>query len=101
MFDAHRSVKNTTHVHFDLSKASGISAVIKTILMLQNNKIPPHAGIKSRINSKFPPLDTLNVHIAKRATEFKIRTSASKRRIIVNSFGAAVSFPMTLFDRFS
>jgi hypothetical protein len=59
--------------------------------MLQNNMIPPHVGIKERINSKFPPLDTLNVHIAKCPTEFKRRADKSKRTIVVNNFDAAVS----------
>lgn len=61
-------------------------------MMLQNSTIPPHVGIKNRLNSKFPSLDALNVRIVKYATDFKPRTSKSKRRIIVNNFDAAVSF---------
>jgi iron transport multicopper oxidase len=66
--------------------------MIKAILMLQNSMIPPHIGIKNRMNPKLPPFDTLNVRIPMRATEFKPRASNSKRRIVLNNFDAAVSF---------
>jgi iron transport multicopper oxidase len=65
--------------------------MIKAILMLQNSMIPPHVGIKNRMNPKLPPFDALNVRIAMRATEFKPRTGNSKRRIVLNNFNAAVS----------
>ncbi|KAL8639261.1 MAG: hypothetical protein Q9228_003690 [Teloschistes exilis] len=34
--------------------ASGVSSLIKVMLMLQKNVIVPHCGIKSKINHKFP-----------------------------------------------
>ena len=36
--------------------AAGVTAVIKALLMFQKNTIPPHAGIKGKINHNFPSL---------------------------------------------
>ncbi|UJR12998.1 hypothetical protein I4U23_000024 [Adineta vaga] len=58
-------------------------------MMLQHDIIPPHIGIKKRINSKFPPLDTSNIYIAKCPMEFKRRANKQKRTIVVNNFDAA------------
>ena len=60
--------------------------------MLQKNVIPPHAGIKSRINHKFPPLDRMNVHIADSQVEFKAHPGGDgRRKIMLNNFNATVS----------
>lgn len=69
--------------------ASGITALIKCLLMLQKNAIPPHVGIKNTINKGFPKdLSERNVHIAFHKTPFRKRTVAP-RRIFVNNFSAA------------
>lgn len=69
--------------------ASGITALIKCLLMLQKNAIPPHVGIKNTINEGFPKdLGERNVHIAFHKTPFRKRTIAP-RRIFVNNFSAA------------
>jgi len=69
--------------------ASGITALIKCLLMLQKNAIPPHVGIKNTINKGFPKdLSERNVHIAFHKTPFRKRTSAP-RKIFVNNFSAA------------
>lgn len=50
---------------------SGITSLIKVLLMMQKNEIPPHCGIKagSRINRNYPTdLDDRNVHIAFKPT---------------------------------
>ncbi|KAL2879128.1 hypothetical protein SGCOL_005551 [Colletotrichum sp. CLE4] len=48
--------------------APGVMALIKTLLMLQNNTIPPHCGIKTKINHNFPTdLAERNVHISRAA----------------------------------
>ncbi|KOS19517.1 Noranthrone synthase [Escovopsis weberi] len=45
--------------------ASGVSSLIKVLLMMQKNLIPPHCGIKNKINHKFPTdLQERNVNIA-------------------------------------
>ena len=68
--------------------ASGVTALIKCLLMLRNNAIPPHVGIKKEINKGFPTdLQARNTHIAFQETPFP--RTAGKRRIYVNNFSAA------------
>ncbi|KXH68541.1 hypothetical protein CSAL01_02198 [Colletotrichum salicis] len=71
--------------------ASGVVALIKTLLMLQNNTIPPHCGIKTKINHHFPTdLAERNVHIARAATPWNRPAGGSGiRRSFVNNFSAA------------
>ncbi|KAJ5521624.1 hypothetical protein N7527_005739 [Penicillium freii] len=69
--------------------ASGVSALIKVLLMMRNNTIPPHCGIKTKINSRFPPnLESRNVHIAKKPIPWK-SAGNEPRRAFVNNFSAA------------
>ncbi|KAJ5969277.1 hypothetical protein N7501_005525 [Penicillium viridicatum] len=69
--------------------ASGISALIKCLLLFQKQQIPPHIGIKSgRINRTFPPLEQRGVRIADKLIPFP-EVSGRKRRILINNFGAA------------
>ncbi|KAL8327543.1 hypothetical protein RB597_003732 [Gaeumannomyces tritici] len=71
--------------------ASGITALCKVLLMLQNNAIPPHVGIKkgSVINKTFPKdLAERNVNIAFHMTPFK-RRDGKLRRVFINNFSAA------------
>jgi iron transport multicopper oxidase len=69
--------------------ASGISALIKALLLFKTSQIPPHIGIKSgRLNRNFPSLEERNVKIAKTLTDFP-SNPARKRRILINNFGAA------------
>ncbi|KAL8783768.1 MAG: hypothetical protein Q9213_004384 [Squamulea squamosa] len=68
---------------------SGVTALIKCLLMLQRNVIPPHCGIKKTINQGFPSdLMARNVNIAFKKTPFS-STDGSPRRIFVNNFSAA------------
>ncbi|RFU78923.1 conidial pigment polyketide synthase alb1 [Trichoderma arundinaceum] len=71
--------------------ASGVTALIKVLLMMQKNMIPPHCGIKGKINHKFPTdLEARNVHIALTPTEWKRREEFNNiRRTFVNNFSAA------------
>ncbi|KAI8631121.1 polyketide synthase [Xylariaceae sp. FL1651] len=69
--------------------ASGVSSLIKVLLMMKNNLIPPHIGIKTKINRKFPTdLAQRNVHICKEAIPW-LTTDSSPRRAFVNNFSAA------------
>ncbi|KAM3429287.1 hypothetical protein NHJ13734_008227 [Beauveria thailandica] len=69
--------------------ASGVTALIKVLLMFQKNRIPPHCGIKSKINHGFPTdLHERNVHIATRETDWQA-SSNKARRAFVNNFSAA------------
>ncbi|KAK3994996.1 putative polyketide synthase [Cladorrhinum sp. PSN332] len=70
--------------------ASGVTSLIKAILMLRKSMIPPHVGIKGRINQRLPPLAQLNTHISFDKTPFLPRpTGDEKRRILINNFDAA------------
>ncbi|KAK1760384.1 acyl transferase acyl hydrolase lysophospholipase [Echria macrotheca] len=68
--------------------ASGVTSLIKAIMVMRENMIPPHVGIKGRINQKLPPLAELNTHIAFNKTPFLPRANR-KRRILINNFDAA------------
>ncbi|KAJ3493731.1 hypothetical protein NLG97_g4549 [Lecanicillium saksenae] len=68
---------------------SGVSALIKVIMMMRKGEIPPHCGIKTRINPAFPTdFAARNVHIDLESTPW-LRTSGLPRKAIINNFSAA------------
>ncbi|KAL2264683.1 hypothetical protein VTJ83DRAFT_7193 [Remersonia thermophila] len=71
--------------------ASGITALIKVLLMLEKNCIPPHVGIKkgSVMNKRFPKdMAERNINIAFQPTPF-LRKDGKPRRVFINNFSAA------------
>lgn len=71
--------------------ASGVTAIIKCLLMMRNNAIPPHVGIKQKLNHIFPPLDPLGIKINTTGHTLHWPKPAHRaRRIVVNNFSAAV-----------
>ena len=67
---------------------AGVTALIKVLLMMQKNEIPPHCGIKTKINQTFPAdLDERRIRIAQKPTPWA-RTS-KPRRVLLNNFSAA------------
>ena len=69
--------------------ASGVASLIKLLSMFKCNKIPPHCGIKTKINHTYPTdWDERNVHIPMRATEWQ-RENGEKRLAFLNNFSAA------------
>ncbi|KAI1372948.1 polyketide synthase [Hypoxylon crocopeplum] len=69
--------------------ASGVTALIKVLMMLKKNAIPPHIGIKKEINKTFPTdLGERGVNIAFHMTPFA-RKDGKPRRVFVNNFSAA------------
>lgn len=70
--------------------ASGITALVKTLLVLHHQRIPKHVGIKSgTINRTFPDLEERRIKIAlDEAQDFPV-TEKRTRRALVNNFGAA------------
>lgn len=69
--------------------AAGVTALLKTLLMLQRGAIPPHAGIKNAINPGFPKdLDRRNLNIPYEKQPWP-RTPGKKRIAVVNNFSAA------------
>ncbi|KAL2173553.1 polyketide synthase [Thermothelomyces heterothallicus CBS 202.75] len=90
--------------------ASGVTSLIKVLLMMEKGQIPRHVGIKTRINRNFPTdLDRRNVRIAMQTTPWPRpeeeeeeeeeqagdaaaptgRKRGRPRRAFVNNFGAA------------
>ncbi|KAK4466558.1 polyketide synthetase, partial [Cladorrhinum samala] len=72
--------------------ASGITSLIKVLLMMEKSQIPRHVGIKTKINRNFPAnLPERNVHIAMQTTPWPRPSEAEggKRLAFVNNFGAA------------
>lgn len=69
---------------------SGITSLIKVLLMMQHNTIPPHCGIKpgSKINHNYPDLPARNVHIALEPKPWP-RENGAPRRVLINNFSAA------------
>ena len=71
--------------------ASGVTALVKVLMMLEKNAIPPHVGIKagSVMNKTFPKdLGERNVNIAFHTTPFR-RRDGKPRRVFINNFSAA------------
>ncbi|KAI9744716.1 MAG: hypothetical protein M1818_001641 [Claussenomyces sp. TS43310] len=68
---------------------SGVTSLAKVILMMQNNTIPPHCGIKpgSKINHNYPELGARNVHIAFEPKPWDRKIQP--RRVLINNFSAA------------
>lgn len=68
---------------------SGVSALVKVLLMMKKNMIVPHCGIKTKINHKFPTdLAQRNVHIALKPTPWN-KAAEKPRRVFINNFSAA------------
>ncbi|KAI1378719.1 polyketide synthetase [Hypoxylon crocopeplum] len=69
--------------------ASGVSALIKVMMMMKKGEIPPHCGIKTRINPALPSdLSARNVHIDLEPTAWP-RSRGLPRKAIINNFSAA------------
>ncbi|OBT51641.1 Type I Iterative Polyketide synthase (PKS) [Pseudogymnoascus sp. 24MN13] len=71
--------------------SSGVSSLIKVLLMMQKNTMVPHVGIKTKINHNFPTdLQERNVNIALEPRRWDRDSDPSKpRRAFVNNFSAA------------
>ncbi|GAB1214004.1 hypothetical protein ATERTT37_003160 [Aspergillus terreus] len=71
--------------------ASGVSSLIKVMLMMKHGEIPPHCGIKNRINHNYPlDLEQRGVRIALNVAPWKRDALPSgKRSVFLNNFSAA------------
>ncbi|KAI9779586.1 MAG: Type I Iterative PKS [Peltula sp. TS41687] len=71
--------------------ASGVSSLIKVLMMMKNNEIPPHCGIKTKINHNYPlDLTERNVNIAFKPVAWNRTDSVNgKRTVFLNNFSAA------------
>lgn len=71
--------------------ASGVSSLIKVLMMMKHSEIPPHCGIKTRINHNYPlDLPERGVNITSKPTPWRREDTASgKRACFLNNFSAA------------
>nr|A0A142C799.1 RecName: Full=Non-reducing polyketide synthase phnA; Short=NR-PKS phnA; AltName: Full=Phenalenone biosynthesis cluster protein A [Penicillium herquei]AMP46751.1 PhnA [Penicillium herquei] len=71
--------------------ASGVSSLIKVMEMMKHNEIPPHCGIKNRINHNYPlDLAQRGVNIAFEVKPWlRENSNGGKRRVFLNNFSAA------------
>lgn len=68
---------------------SGACAMVKVLLMLQKNMIPPHCGIKTEMNQTIPKdLKERQLQVAFAPTPFP-RPLDSPRYVFINNFSAA------------
>ncbi|KAI0441953.1 polyketide synthase for naphthopyrone YWA1 [Xylaria telfairii] len=68
---------------------SGVTSLIKLVMMMKNSEIPPHVGIKTSINSGFPAdLRERGIRIAMEATPWR-RGEETRRMAFLNNFSAA------------
>ena len=78
--------------------AAGISSLIKTLLCFEHNKIPPHVGIKTKINPAIPRnLDRRQVALAGMSTSW-VSPRGQKRLAMVNSFGTSGDITTLLLE---
>lgn len=94
----HRRRRSDQSVHLGAVKAnaghaeaaSGTTSLIKVLMMMQKDTIPPHCGIKGTINRTFPKdLQERNVHIPLGSPKPWKRPNGGKRRVFLNNFSAA------------
>ncbi|CAN8099864.1 unnamed protein product [Discula destructiva] len=68
--------------------AAGIASLIKCVMMLQEEFMPPVANMPHKLNPKFPDLKALMIDIPSQRVEFKY-SSDKRRRIVLNNFDAS------------
>ncbi|PGG97986.1 hypothetical protein AJ80_09608 [Polytolypa hystricis UAMH7299] len=71
--------------------ASGVSSLIKLLMMMKNSEIPLHCGIKTRINHNYPlDLAQRGINIAHETTPWlRENSNSGLRRAFLNNFSAA------------
>jgi acyl transferase domain-containing protein len=90
-------VRPTTHpLHIGAAKsnvghgeaAAGVTSLAKVLLMLKHSTIPPHCGIKTKLNHRLPDLQARNTFISRKGTAWQ-RPINGKRTVLLNNFSAA------------
>ncbi|KAI8635444.1 hypothetical protein F5Y19DRAFT_407791 [Xylariaceae sp. FL1651] len=78
--------------------ASGVTSLIKGLLMLQHQTIPQHIGIKTRINPKLPAFEELGVVVPRKNMCYPALAKDGKRRMLVNNFNATGGITAILLE---
>lgn len=71
--------------------ASGVSSLVKVLMMMRYSTIPPHCGIKTRVNHTYPTnMADMNVHIPLKPVSWNREDVPRGKRIaFLNNFSAA------------
>ncbi|KAL8831168.1 MAG: hypothetical protein Q9191_001010 [Dirinaria sp. TL-2023a] len=80
--------------------ASGVTSLIKGLLMLQHRTIPRHIGVKTSLNPKLPRLDDFNVVIPQTNMPYVALGKDSLRRMLVNNFNATGGITAMLLEEY-
>ncbi|KAJ2977077.1 hypothetical protein NUW58_g7919 [Xylaria curta] len=78
--------------------ASGVTSLIKGLLMLQHQIIPRHIGIKTRINPKLPAFAELGVVVPQENMYYPALAQDGKRRMLINNFNATGGITAMLLE---
>ncbi|KAI0509542.1 hypothetical protein F5B22DRAFT_325952 [Xylaria bambusicola] len=81
--------------------ASGVTSLIKGLLMLQHQTIPRHIGIKTRINPKLPAFGDLGVVVPQDNMYYPALAKDGKRRMLVNNFNATGGITAMLLEEYN
>lgn len=68
--------------------AAGVTSLAKVLMMFKHNTIPPHIGVKTKLNHRLPNLQAHNTRIATAATPWE-KPENGMRRVLLNNFSAA------------
>jgi iterative type I PKS product template protein len=70
---------------------AGVTALIKTLMMLKHRTIPSQPGVPFQMNHRFPRLDKRNVHIALEHKQLSAspKSADGKIKMLVNTFDAS------------
>ncbi|SPO31866.1 related to polyketide synthase [Ustilago trichophora] len=74
--------------------ASGASSMIKTVKIYEHGEVPRHVGIRTKLNTKLPPLDGLHVPLQETKLD-RVETAFT----LVDNFSAAGGNSSIVMDR--
>ena len=80
--------------------AAGIMAFVKTMLVFQHGRIPPHIGVKTGLNPALPDLSKMGVVIPYEGAAWG-PNSTHKRLAMINNFGAAGGNTAMIIEEYS
>ena len=80
--------------------ASGVTSIIKALVMLRKGLIPKHIGIKTRMNESLATHCLENIRIPMDTVPFTTANEDNKRRILINNFNATGGNTCILLEEF-
>lgn len=80
--------------------ASGITSVIKALMMFRENLIPKHVGIKTAVNEQLATFALDTIQIPEDTVPFDTTNADGRRRILINNFNATSGNTSLLIEDF-